>query len=223
MQQRNEIVIHLNVLNKIKIIKWTSAFIVVWISILVMWIIILPSVFWDFSKEMRSHVSLSIAGSHIKACLHFQQTPSIKMWPPSCLQVRIKASTGLGYTMTGSISKGSNSTFNDDVHGKTSDLFIHKESNCHCKGWGIIELLIHGNRKYLRIKFETKLEMHSTKRKDTLWPEKSLTPKSSSSMNININAYMFHCHDNAANNNMAGHMYIISQSNSENRPQQASL
>ena len=37
---------------------------------------------------------------------------------PSCLWVRIKAPTGLGYTMTGSISKGSNSMFNDDVHGK---------------------------------------------------------------------------------------------------------
>ena len=29
---------------------------------------------------------------------------------------------------------GSNSTFNDDVHGETSDLFIHKESNFHSDG-----------------------------------------------------------------------------------------
>ena len=51
-------------------------FIVELIIILVIWIIILISVFWDFSIERRFHLSLSIAGSQIKASLHFWQTLS---------------------------------------------------------------------------------------------------------------------------------------------------
>ena len=42
--------------------------------------------------------------------------------------------TGLGYYMTVSISTGSNSTFNDDVHDSTSDLFIHESGNFNCRG-----------------------------------------------------------------------------------------
>ena len=37
-------------------------------------IIIIPSVFWDFSIETISHISRSVSDSQIKACLHFQQT-----------------------------------------------------------------------------------------------------------------------------------------------------
>ena len=36
--------------------------------------------------------------------------------------IRIKALTGLGYTITGSFSRGSNSTFNDDDSHITSDF-----------------------------------------------------------------------------------------------------
>ena len=83
---------------------------------------------------LTKYKSLSIAGSQIQACLHFQQTLSIEVWPMSYLGVRIKASTGLGYTVTSSISRGSTSTFNDDINGKTSNLFIHKESNFYSEG-----------------------------------------------------------------------------------------
>ena len=57
---------------------------------------------------------------------------------PSCLQVRIKSLTRLGYTMTSSISRGSNSSFNDDVSNKTIDSFPHKEGKFKCEGWGDI-------------------------------------------------------------------------------------
>ena len=80
---------------------------------------------------MRSHLWLSIADSQIQACLHFQQALSIEGWLSWSLWVRIKAPTGLGYTVTGSINRGLNSTFNDDIQGKTSDLLIHKESYFH--------------------------------------------------------------------------------------------
>ena len=36
--------------------------------------------------------------------------------------------------MTSSISRESNSTFNDGVLGKKSDSFIHKESTFHSEG-----------------------------------------------------------------------------------------
>ena len=39
---------------------------------------------------------------------------------------------GLGYTITGSISRGSTLTSNHDVSGKTSGLFISKKINGHC-------------------------------------------------------------------------------------------
>ena len=58
------------------------------------------------------------------------------------------------------------------------------------------------------------------KRKDALWPEKSLTPKLLSSMNINVNAYILHCYDNATDSGMADHTEKISQTNSECCPQQ---
>ena len=40
----------------------------------------------------------------------------------------MKSLTGLGYTKTDSIFRGSNSTFNDDDHDKTNDLFLHKKA-----------------------------------------------------------------------------------------------
>ena len=83
------------------------------------------------SIETRSNNSLSIAEKRIQAFLHFQQTLSIEAWPPLCLQERIKAPTGLGYTVASSVFRGSTSTFNDDVNDKTSDLFTYKKSNYH--------------------------------------------------------------------------------------------
>ena len=83
----------------------------------------------------RSNKSLSFTGEQIHASLHFQQTLSIEVWAPSCLWVRIKALTGLGYTMTSSNSRGSNKTFNDYICNKTKDLFIHKRSNFLYEGW----------------------------------------------------------------------------------------
>ena len=47
-------------------------------------------------------------------------------------------------------------------------------------------MLVHRNQEYLRIKFETKLENLSRKRKE------ALAPKSSSSMSINLSAYILH-------------------------------
>ena len=71
-------------------------------------IFILPSVFWDFSIETKSHTSVYVEGAQMQDCLHFQQTLSTDTWQILCLQVKIKAPTGLGYTVTGSISWGSN-------------------------------------------------------------------------------------------------------------------
>ena len=81
-----------------------------------------PSVFWDCLIEMWSHISLSIAGSQIQACLHFQQALSIEAWPLSCLWDGIKAPIGVGYTVTSSISRGTNATFNDNVHDKNKQF-----------------------------------------------------------------------------------------------------
>ena len=78
---------------------WLHAFIFIWI-------IILPCVFWAFSIEMRSYISLSLEGSQIYVCLNFQQTLSIEAWLLSCFWVRMKTLRGLGYTVTGSISRG---------------------------------------------------------------------------------------------------------------------
>ena len=69
-------------------------------------------------------------------CLHFQQTMSIEAWPPLHLHVRNQAPTGLASTITGSISRGSNSTFNDDVSGKTIKWFVSqqgKKSTLHMR------------------------------------------------------------------------------------------
>ena len=98
--------------------------------------------FQDFSIMMRSHASLSDPHSQIEASLQFQQTLSIEAWPQSYLWVRIKAPTGLGYTVTGSIAwGGATSTFNDDVCNKTSDLFTHKKSNYHSAKDKIMEFI----------------------------------------------------------------------------------
>ena len=53
--------------------------------------------------------------------------------------------------MTGSISRGSKSTFNDDLHDETSCSFIRKKSNCNCEG-EITELLFHRNEIFQNIK-----------------------------------------------------------------------
>ena len=107
--------------------KWTHAFILTWI-------IILPSVFWAFSIEVRSYISLTIAGQQMQAWFHLQQTLSIEAWVQLCLWVRIKAPTGLDYTMIAYVSRGSNSTFNDVVHDKTN-LCTQKKINSHSEGW----------------------------------------------------------------------------------------
>ena len=70
----------------------------------------------------------------ITCLLDFQQTLLIEAWLLSCLWFRIKTLRGLGYTMTHSISRGSNSTVNDNVHDKTSDSFTHKESDLQSHG-----------------------------------------------------------------------------------------
>ena len=131
-----------NDFNKISVEKPSHAFIA-------LWIIIIPSVFRAFSKEIGFHISLSVDDSQIQACLHFQQKLSIEAWLLSCLPVRIITLTGLGYTMTDSVSRWSGSTFNDDVD-KTSDSFTHQGSNFHCEGrenWIVINRIV----KYFKI------------------------------------------------------------------------
>ena len=93
---------------------------------------------WDFSKKTTSNKSLAFVDKQIQSFLHFQQTLSIEAWPSLCIWVRIKAPTGLHCNVMCSLSRGSNSTFNDDVSDKTSFSFTHKERNCHCDGWGNI-------------------------------------------------------------------------------------
>ena len=83
---------------------------------------------WAFSIEMRFNKSLSYADDQSKNCLHFQQILSIEAWPLSCLRVRIKAPTGLGYIVTWSMSRGSNSTFNYDVCCPTGGMFFSKKA-----------------------------------------------------------------------------------------------
>ena len=129
-------------MNKISVEKLSHAF-------LVIWIIILPSVFWAFSIEMRSHISLSFTDKQIQACLHFQQSLSIEAWPPSCLWVRIKIPTGSCYAVTGYISRGFNSTFNDDVHGKQMVCLPARKAIFTVKDEGI-EFLVHINWKLLK-------------------------------------------------------------------------
>ena len=120
---------------KISVEKQTQASIVIWI-------IILPSVFWSFSIEKRSHKPLSFADRQIQASLHFQQTLSIEMWPPLSLLLRNEKLAWLGHPVTGSIYRGSNQTVNDDVKGKTSDSFTHNQMDFHWRE-NHIELWVH--------------------------------------------------------------------------------
>ena len=53
-----------------------------------------------------------------------------------CLPFTIKTFIGLDYTMSSSISRKGNSTFNDGLHYKTREKLIHKESNIHCEAQG---------------------------------------------------------------------------------------
>ena len=46
----------------------------------------------------------------------------------------IKTLTGLGYTVTSSISRRPNLTLNDDISDKTRDSFIHRKGNFDCEG-----------------------------------------------------------------------------------------
>ena len=86
---------------------------------------------WAVSKDTESIIPLSFSGKQYRLlCTFNNHCPLLYLW------VGIKAPTGLCYTITGSISRGSNSSFNDDVNDKTSDLFTHKENNFHFKGWG---------------------------------------------------------------------------------------
>ena len=171
------------------------------------WIIISPSLFEPFQQRWDPTHHSPMKTSKFR--LVFSKHCSLKHDPPLCLQVRTKVPTWLGYAVTGSFSRGSNSTFNDDFSGKTSGLCIHKKSNYYCEGWGITELLAHRYQKPLRIKFKTKLEI------DASWPKKIITPKSSSSMNIKENAYILHCHDDDINSGMAQHIEETIQIHSE--------
>ena len=89
--------------------------------------------FCAFSIEMTSHISLFFAGKQIQACLHFQQTLSIDERLPSSLQVRTSTLAGSGFPMISSISRGKTQLFNDDVNGKSSDSFTHKDCTFHCE------------------------------------------------------------------------------------------
>ena len=134
----------MNVWNKINVEKYTHAFIV-------MWIIILPSVFWAFLKEMRFYKSLSLTGKQIQACLHFQGTLSIEVWPDQDQNYN-----RVHFHHEWFFSSESNSTFIDDVYDKRSDSFTHKESNFHCERWKSIIA-----RSYILIvyyKFNAKLQ-----------------------------------------------------------------
>ena len=118
-----------------------------------------------------------------------------------------QSSKGLGYTIIGSLSRGSNSIFNDDVGGKISGSFISKESNWHCISWMRINRI-----------FSSKIF------KNQIWDKvrnafkNILTPKSSSSMKTNENAYIYHNHDDVASSCMGGHTGKISQDNSVCHP-----
>ena len=78
---------------------------------------------------MRSHRSLPFAGKKIQACLHFYQHYPLKHDPHHVVGSGNQNPTWLDYTMTSSISRGSNSIFNYNVDGKRSDLFTYKKSN----------------------------------------------------------------------------------------------
>ena len=86
-----------------------------------------------FNRDEIPYITVHCRFTNI-GCLHFQQTLSIEALPSLCQWIGIKASTGLGYKVTGSISRGSSSTFNDDVGDKTSDLFTHKKNNVYSDG-----------------------------------------------------------------------------------------
>ena len=51
-----------------------------------------------------------------------------------CLWVRIKSQTGLGNTVSGSISIESNSTFNDDVYDKNKWFTYQQEKPLSLRG-----------------------------------------------------------------------------------------
>ena len=77
--------------------------------------------------KKKSNNFLSVAETWTIICLHFQQTLLIEAWPPSYHQVRNQSPTALGSTITGSISMGSNSIFDDDVGGKTVKWLVPQQ------------------------------------------------------------------------------------------------
>ena len=114
--------------------------------------------------ERRSNNSLFIAKNRTLACLHFQQTLLIKAWPPLCLGVRNQAPTEFGFTVTNYISRGSNPYFQwwCQWQNKWFVYQARKAIDTSHEGCGLMELLVHWNRKYL-IQW-TPMKMHTYSR-----------------------------------------------------------